>query len=293
MSNYKKILIIVLFLVLYLILPKPTYMCMDGCYFGFLPPTGQLSTILLLQSQGVESFLFVFLAPFISIPFLLLGFLQGELPSGPNDFSISLWFLALILHIILIFLYYKFARSIIVFFEKKKKKEIISSKLYTILIVGTVIIGYFLVLETLSAVHAYKEIMIHREVTSQELNNVDAIKKAAEKCKSLEYKESACFNDIAGRINDIELCKDIFPTYFDYLEFRCIYRIVVERGDPTLCDKYVSFSEHMYQYPDCITDIAEKNKNPEICKLHNESKYRGYLNYEYIMQRCIEKASAQ
>jgi hypothetical protein len=168
--------------------------------------------------------------------------------------------------------------------------EIVRNKIRIISISLAAIIIGIIIIESLFAIRAYKETIICNKVASYDLSSASAVKEAVEKCKLLENKKFSCFGNIANKIDDIELCKDI-PD--NLIEFKCVYRIVIEKGDPTLCDKYVSFSEHKYQYPDCITDIAEKNKDPEICKLHDESKYKGHLNYEYIMRDCIRKATIE
>jgi len=240
----KIILILLLFFVFYLIVPKPLVMCSDGCAFLY-------STDSPINQFGI---FYANIFALSSTLNLLIALLQGSL-SGPNNLNLSSVVLIALINIAIIYLCYKFAKFI-VFFNKNKKEY--SKKHYLILIIGLLILCFYILsplyYSMIASKNAENDKKIYDEIALQKLNTAENVKSTAEKCKSLKNTENnfSCVSDIIRKVNNINFCdiklyEDSYiiggmtdRSLIEYVEYECKIRLIIENNDPKQCAKYMT-----------------------------------------------------
>lgn len=127
----KIILIFLLFLIIYLIIPKPIILCIESCKLSY-------STAMPISQFGI--FFSNFFALFNTYAMLNALLKHGRL-GGPTNINLAPVLLILFADIAIMYLSYKCAKFIVLY-DKNKNKY--SKKYFAVLITGILFFSYYL-----------------------------------------------------------------------------------------------------------------------------------------------------
>ena len=222
--------IIILTLVLFLLIPKPIFICSDGCAF-------LISTNILHTLMGIITLLFGFLG----------------LLTGPNESSILNLLFIIYINIPIVYLCYLFSKFVVLF--KKNKNE--SSKKHHPLKNITLIFIYCLPFIFLLFM-AHEETTKHdnkvlSEIALRKLDTAEDVDSAAYECKFVSSNNNEqCLTSLMERINNIDYCdKKLYEEFYlndipsrdttklDIHQYNCRMRFIEKENNLTLCERYM------------------------------------------------------